>query len=171
MVYGLVIFIPLIFSCEVTWRCIILLYYFAVNIIFLCNVITLQSFLYVYIATCWWMSISHFLCSGRLYRLVSGLPEVPGAAGWAGAAEVRSVLWLHPGQLQPGTECGPQPHVVPQLWPGPQRLRGAHLFWRRTNEQGGGCHLVQTCWPPRRGPVLLCLTVGWRERQGQGWCI
>lgn len=113
---------------------------------------------------CWTCLIPVSLHSGRLYRLVSGLPEVPGAAGRAGAAEVRSVLWVHPGQLQPGAERGPQPHVVPQLWPRPQRLRGAHLFRRRAHEQGGGRHLVQTGRPPGRGPVLLCVTVGSREK-------
>lgn len=100
------------------------------------------------------------LCSGRLHGLVSGLPEVPGAAGRAGAAQVRPVLRLHPGQLQPGAERGPQPDVVPQLRPGPQRFRGAHLVRRHTHEQGGGRHLVQAGRPPGCRALLLRLTVG-----------
>lgn len=107
--------------------------------------------------------------SGWLHRLVSGLPEVSGAAGGASAAEVRSVLRLHPGQLQPGAERGPQPHVVPKLRPGPQWLRGAHFLRRFTYEQGGGRHLVQTRRYPGRRPLFLCLTVS--QHQGQKWCL
>lgn len=101
--------------------------------------------------------------SGRLHRLVGGLPEVSSASGWAGATEVRSVLWVHPGQLQPGSERGPQSHVVPQLWPGPQRLRGAHFLRWHAYEQGGGRHLVQARGHSGRWTLFLCLTVGQRR--------
>lgn len=110
------------------------------------------------------MCLFLFLCSGWLYRLVSGLSKVSGATGWASAAKVRSVLWLYPSKLQPGTECGPQPHVVPQLWPWSQWLWGAHLFRWRAHEQGGGRHLVQTRWPPGCGPLFMCFTVRWRQK-------
>lgn len=144
--------------CAV-WRFIVLLICVEVNKIFPLTVKTLHSVERT-LVMCRCLSVLFRFRSGRLYRLVSGLPEVPGAAGRAGAAEVRSVLRLHPGQLQPGAERGPQSYVVPQLWLGPQWFWGANLFRWRTDEQGGGCYLVQTGGPPGCGPLLLCLTVG-----------
>lgn len=137
---------------------------------FLLHYLTTSPVLY------WRLSCPLSSNSGRLHRLVGGLPEVSSASGWASATEVRSVLWVHPGQLQPGSECGPQSHVVPQLWPGPQRLRGAHFLRWHAYEQGGGCHLVQARGHSGRWTLFLCLTVG--QRRGNAivvlktsWCI
>lgn len=118
VVYDPAIFPPVLKQCEnAKYRCVaLLLHNISLNILHTgIAVLMLMHDLWFYDSFYKFTLVTMhvlfllflLLCSGWLYRLVSGLSEVPGPSGWAGTDKMCTVLWLHPSQLQPGTECGP----------------------------------------------------------------